>query len=81
MNEGAVIEYDNKSTLQLNMTMTIVNGTLNPVVTWVNPNVLPKKGSSELAYSINYYLQHCDCPWPEDHYSKVLYVQTYEEVQ
>ncbi|XP_060560953.1 uncharacterized protein LOC132720760 [Ruditapes philippinarum] len=79
MNEGAVIEYDNKSTLQLNMTMTIVNGTLNPVVTWVNPNVLPKKGSSELAYSINYYLQHCDCPWPEDHYSKVLYVQTYEE--
>ena len=79
MNKGAV-EYDLKSTLHLNMTMAIEKGVLYPVITWQNPDILPQQGS-DLSYVINYYLQDCDCPWPEDHYSKVLIVPTYEQVQ
>ncbi|XP_053406432.1 ephrin type-A receptor 2-like [Mercenaria mercenaria] len=78
INEGATIEYNKDSTLKLNMTMTIVDGVLYPTVSWLNPSIVPKKGN-QLAYAINYFLQYCDCPWPPDHYSKMLYVQTYEQ--
>lgn len=78
INKGATVEYDEESTLKLNITMPVVDGVLQPLVSWTNPDTVPTRGN-KLTYTINYYLQNCDCPWPEEHFSKVLFVDTYDQ--
>ena len=66
---GAVIELDNKSTLNLTMDLQVRNGYVYPIVMWKNPPVEPPRGQSYLMYRIDYYLQNCACDLPSDHFS------------
>ena len=66
---GAVIELDTDSTLNLTMDMQLRDGYVYPIVMWNNPPVVPPRGQNYLEYRVDYYLQNCACDLPSDHYS------------
>ena len=85
---GAVIELDTDSTLNLTMDMQLRDGYVYPIVMWNNPPVVPPRGQNYLEYRVDYYLQNCACDLPSDHYSdygtftlndKVLFTLSYRD--
>ena len=77
---GAVIELDNDSTLNLTMDLQVRNGYVHPTIMWSNPPVIPQRGRDYLMYRIDYYLQNCRCDLPSDHFSDVEMADIHEKV-
>lgn len=80
LREGGVVTvlYDPESTLNITITMSILDGVLIPTLTWTNPPVQPKKGN-QLVYEVHYYLNRCKCAWPADHFSRIVVVLVSEQ--
>lgn len=76
---GAVIELDNDSTLNLTMDLQVRNGYVHPTIMWSNPPVIPRRGRDYLMYRIDYYLQNCRCDLPSDHFSDVEMADIHEK--
>ncbi|KAK3585208.1 hypothetical protein CHS0354_027499 [Potamilus streckersoni] len=65
----ASVEYDTSSTLNVSMDIQVVDGELKPTFMWILP-MIPGKIMQD--YALHYFLDHCDCDLPPDHYEQSL---------
>ncbi|KAL3874585.1 hypothetical protein ACJMK2_037573, partial [Sinanodonta woodiana] len=68
----ASVEYDERSTLNVSMDIQVVDGEVKPTFMWNFP-VIPGKIMQD--YTLHYFLDHCDCILPPDHYEQSLHFE------
>lgn len=75
------MEYDNESTLNLTLSMTVEDGRLRPFLTWNNPSVCAARKNKLLQYQVVLSINSCEeCNSPSDYFAEIATVNCTQTV-